>query len=76
MKMKDKKCKYKKSKKCSNDCRYWINYKEEENCSLISIDKNGPMNIREIGKRLGISYVRVHQILKKTLKTMGKRMSE
>ena len=28
---------------CENStCRYWISYEDEQNCSLISIYKNGP----------------------------------
>ena len=30
------------------ECRYWINYKVDFNCTYIAIDKNGPMKLREI----------------------------
>ena len=53
--MKNKSC-----KQC--DCRMWIDYEEDLNCTLISAEKNGPMNLREVAERLGISFVRVKQI--------------
>jgi hypothetical protein len=45
-----------------NGCRYWINYKKEQNCSLVSIYLNGSMTLREVAERLGISFARVKQI--------------
>lgn len=56
------KCKFQKRTLCNNGCRYWINFEEDENCSLVSIEKNGAMPLREVAKRLNISYVRVKQI--------------
>ena len=29
----------------NNECRLWIDYKEEYNCSLISIYEHGPMTL-------------------------------
>jgi len=52
-----------KNQKCQQcDCRLWIDYEEDLNCTLISAEKNGPMNLREVAERLGISFVRVKQI--------------
>lgn len=60
------------SKKCKElnvecpfrECRSWIKYPEDQNCSLISIDKSfkGTLSLREVAERLGISFVRVKQI--------------
>ena len=47
------------------DCRHWISFEEDNNCSLISVHKNGPMTLEQVAERLGISYVRVCQIEKK-----------
>ena len=44
------------------ECRQWLNYEEDLNCTLIAVDKHGPLNLRQIGERLGISFVRVKQI--------------
>tara|TARA_R110002012_G_scaffold177665_1_gene342524 strand:+ start:201 stop:455 length:255 start_codon:yes stop_codon:yes gene_type:complete len=52
-----------KNKSCDQcDCRLWIDYEEDLNCTLIAAEKNGPMNLREVADRLGISFVRVKQI--------------
>ena len=44
------------------ECRLWIDYKSEYNCSLISIYENGRMTLREIADRIGVSFARVKQI--------------
>ena len=54
------------------DCKFWIDHKEEFNCCLISIYENGQMTLRQIGDRLGISFARVKQIETKALQKMKK----
>ena len=49
------------------DCRLWIDHEEDLNCTEIAIKKKGSMTLKEVGKRLGISYVRVTQIEKEAL---------
>ena len=44
------------------DCRDWIDYKKEHNCSKISIYLHGRMTLKQIAERLGISIPRVKQI--------------
>ena len=53
-------------------CRMWINYTEDLNCTEIAIEKNGRMTLKEVGKRLEVSYVRVTQIEKDALKKLEK----
>lgn len=53
------------------DCRYWINFEEDKNCTFQSIRSHDSMTLREIADRLGISYVRVKQIQDKTLKKIS-----
>tara|TARA_R100001079_G_scaffold96286_1_gene59538 strand:+ start:378 stop:632 length:255 start_codon:yes stop_codon:yes gene_type:complete len=56
------------NKKCQkSDCRLYIDYPEEYNCSLISIYENGPMTLRQIGDRIGVSFARIKQIESKAL---------
>lgn len=66
-----------KDKECcpASECRYNIDYEEEFNCSLISIYKNGPMSLREIAKREGLSFARIKQIQDKALIKLQKRVS-
>jgi hypothetical protein len=58
----------------SKDCRMWIEHKDDNNCVLISIEKNGEMTLHQIADRLGISYVRVKQIQDKAISKLGKRL--
>jgi len=52
-----------KKKNCDQkECRMFIDFEEEYNCTLIAIYENGPMTLRQIGDRLGISFARVKQI--------------
>jgi hypothetical protein len=56
-----------------NDCKFWIDYKEEQNCTLISIYENGRMTLREVAERLGISFARVKQIETQAIEKIKKR---
>ena len=67
--MKDcaKKC-YLRKKNCGQEeCRLWLDYPADHNCTLIAVEKNGPMTLREIAERHNISIVRVKQIADKAL---------
>ena len=52
------------------ECRLWLEHKEDLNCTLLSIEKNGPMSLKEIGVRLKLSDVRIKQIQDELLKKM------
>jgi hypothetical protein len=53
------------------ECRYWVSYEQDLNCSLRAVERNGAMTLREIADRLGISFVRVKQIQDKSIKKIG-----
>ncbi len=57
------------TKRCcvESECRMWINYPEDNNCTLIAVDKHGPMTLAEVAARHHISIVRVKQIVDQTL---------
>ena len=57
-------------------CRLWIDFKSEYNCSLISIYENGRLTLREVADRLGISFARVKQIETAALKKLKKRCTQ
>ena len=62
------------STSCPNqDCRHWIDYQEEYNCSLVSIYENGPMTLRQIAERLHLSFARIKQIETKALLKIKKK---
>jgi len=58
------------------ECKHWIDYEEDLNCTLVSVDKNGAMSLREVADRLGVSFVRVKQIQDKAIKKLSKHDDE
>lgn len=52
------------------ECRLWIDYTPDHNCSLLAIYENGPMTLRQVGERLGISFARVKQLEQRALLKM------
>lgn len=62
------------STSCSNkNCRYWIEYSNDLNCSLIAIDKNdeNPMTLKEVGKRLNMTLQNVSLIEQRAIKKLN-----
>ena len=58
------------------ECKHWIDYKKEQNCTLISIYINGPMTLRQVAERMGISYARVKQIESSALTKIRKHIKK
>tara|TARA_R100000951_G_C2590039_1_gene164708 strand:- start:29 stop:262 length:234 start_codon:yes stop_codon:yes gene_type:complete len=59
---------------CHNqECRNWIDYDEDKNCCLISVDRHGQMTLMQVAKRLGVSHVRIKQIQDKALIKLKKK---
>ncbi len=56
------------------DCRYWINYEEDLNCAIVCANQNGPLSLREISDRMGVSFVRIKQIQDLTVDKFVKRL--
>lgn len=52
------------------ECSHWINFGEDKNCDLIAIERHGNMTLRQIGERLGVSYVRIKQIESQAIKKL------
>ena len=58
---------------CPNsDCRHWIEYEDDLNCTFVAVDKHGKMTLREVSKRLGVSFVRIKQVQDKAVKRLSK----
>ena len=63
------------NKNCDKtECGMFIDYEQDNNCSLVAIYHNGPMTLDEVSKRLNISLVRVSQIEKEAMKKLSKRI--
>ena len=56
------------------ECRMHIHYEEDLNCTLIAVQKHGPMTLEEVGKRHQVSTVRAKQILDATLLKLKKTL--
>lgn len=54
----------------NNDCRYWLDYEQDLNCSMVSVERHGRMTLREISERMGVSFVRIKQIQDVALRKM------
>lgn len=56
----------------NSDCRNWIDYEDDSNCVLLAVDNNDNerMTLREVSKRLGVSFVRIKQIQTTAVKKM------
>ena len=63
---------------CPNtDCKNWMSFEEDLNCSLVAVEKNPQgLTLREIGERLGISFVRVCQIERAATEKLRKRIEK
>ena len=63
-----------KNKKCSDkECRLWIDYSEDNNCTLIAVRKHGAMTLEEVAKRLGYTPARIQQLEKRALQKISLR---
>lgn len=62
----------------NSDCKYWIKYEADNNCSLCTIHKNNfeGLTLRETADRLGLSFVRIKQIEDASLKKLQSRDPE
>lgn len=58
-----------------NECQNWINFKDDNNCDLVSIKKHGQLTLRQVGERLGVSYVRIKQIEDSAIKKIKNSIS-
>jgi len=60
---------------CENkECRLYIDYEDDLNCTLVALRQHGPMTLEEIGKRHHVSTVRIKQILDATLLKLKKTL--
>ena len=66
----------KNNKRCKvKECRLWIDYPEDLNCTEITVQKNDKLVFREIGNRLKLTPSRVKQIETAALKKLNARVN-
>ena len=60
------------------DCRMWMDYEEDLNCTLIAIENNDgkPMTLREVAPRIGVSFPRIKQIEDVAFKKLQKSLKD
>ena len=58
-----------------SECRHWMDFEDDFNCSLIAVYRHGSMTLEQVGARLGVSFVRVRQIEQQALEKLRKRRS-
>tara|TARA_R100000008_G_scaffold85773_2_gene76602 strand:- start:459 stop:728 length:270 start_codon:yes stop_codon:yes gene_type:complete len=51
----------------NNNCRHWIDFEGDNNCCLVAVYNNGPMTLRQVSERIGVTFARIQQIEKKAL---------
>ena len=56
------------------ECRQWLEYDKDLNCTLITVENHGMLTLREIADRLNVSFVRVKQIQDQAITKMMKRI--
>ena len=65
-------CKIKKKCCKAKDCRLWIDFPEDLNCTEIAVQKNGEMVLRKVAERLQLTSSRIKQIESKALANVSK----
>lgn len=58
------------------NCRYYIDYEEDDNCALVAVEKNGRMTLEEIGERLDVSYEWVRKLEERAINKMQEKIGE
>ena len=65
---------------CPNkDCRMWIDYEQEKNCCLVSIQEKHiktagkSLTLHEVGERLDMNYLKVRQIEMSALRKLSNK---
>ena len=68
-------CRQKKKQCKKKDCRMWVDYPKDLNCTEIAVQKKDKLVFREIGDRLQLTPSRVKQIETSALKKLNTRLS-
>ena len=55
-----------------SNCRMWIDYPQDRNCTNVTVYEHGTLTLAEVAKREGLSLSRIKQIEDKALKKLKK----
>ena len=56
------------------ECKMWIDYEKDLNCTLITVERHGPLTLREIADRIKISFVGVKQVQDRAIRKIARRV--
>ena len=56
------------------DCKHWIDFSKDHNCTLVAVYNHGPMTLRQVAERIQLSFARVKQIETKAFQKIKKRL--
>ena len=59
-----------------SECRLWIDFPQDHNCVLITVDKHGNLPLREVAPRMQMSHVRVKQIQDEAIEKVKKKLKK
>ena len=57
-----------------NNCRYWINKKDSNNCCLVVVDNYPSLTLEETGKIFGVTRMRICQLEKKAIEKLKDKL--
>jgi len=67
-------CKIKRINCKVDQCRYWINYKEYNNCCLIGSESVDKITLQNIGEIFDVTRMRICQIEKIAIKKLKEKV--
>ena len=54
------------------DCRLWIDYADDQNCTEITVQKGGNLTLQKVGDRLKLTPSRIKQLEKVAIAKVAK----
>jgi len=59
---------------CNKECRLYLDFEEDLNCTSVAVAKHGPMTLEQIGIRHKVSTVRAKQLVDSALQKLKKTL--
>ncbi len=59
---------------CNKECRLYLDFEEDLNCTSVAVSKHGPMTLEQIGIRHQVSTVRAKQLVDLALQKLKKTL--